>query len=302
METARNRHTSEVIEAQQLQGLSCVNPYDYICWGCEIVVIPCSYRSHNKKRPYFRPNKEHDLNCEIEVEKKYIEKAKKESIACEDVFPLSFPSKLVLKDTQSVSISTPEDSSNVKSKSLLRQSSSNNRINNKHHYTTSTIRPICRQFLNYPFDRNLSLSIPNVSGGIYQNIFWRLNEIIQYYTQQIFYAPLSWKKVADTGDYLELYLNAGKWDIPKHRYERPYTVRIHCKNWKETKKNNFLLELQSARLETLAADKLRKVDKENHKERGWVFFIGKQDKDDYSVFHVRDKRLICFFRAEMLYP
>ena len=37
------------------------------------------------------------------------------------------------------------------------------------------------------------------------------------------------------------------------------------------------------------------------KEKGWLFFIGKQDESDSTLFHVDDHRLVCCVVYEMIY-
>lgn len=49
-------------------------------------------------------------------------------------------------------------------------------------WTAQTIRSIFRTFLNYPYDRDLPLSVPNINGKTYQEIFLRLgNKGIKHY-------------------------------------------------------------------------------------------------------------------------
>ncbi|MDR3159425.1 MAG: hypothetical protein LBU11_10600 [Zoogloeaceae bacterium] len=42
--------------------------------------------------------------------------------------------------------------------------------------------------------------------------------------------------------------------------------------------------------------------KRGDKEKGWLFFVGRQDADTLALFHVNDHRLICCLVAEMVYP
>ncbi|WP_234419421.1 hypothetical protein, partial [Xanthomonas fragariae] len=38
------------------------------------------------------------------------------------------------------------------------------------------------------------------------------------------------------------------------------------------------------------------------KKMGWLFFIGRQDEEALTLFHVDDHRVICCFVVEMVYP
>lgn len=119
--------------------ISHVNSGDYICCGCDTVVIPCSYYSHNKKRPYFRPKYKYKLNCELEIEIEWIKIAKTQCIATQDGFPVSYLSKLVLKDTKSLITTDSEVSPSIKSKFSSLQNHTNDIKKKNHHYTAETI-------------------------------------------------------------------------------------------------------------------------------------------------------------------
>ncbi|SEA51190.1 hypothetical protein [Nitrosospira multiformis] len=61
-------------------------------------------------------------------------------------------------------------------------------------------------------------------------------------------------------------------------------------------KQNVSREVETARVEDMAAKK------RGDKEKGWLFFIGRQDESDPALFHVDDHRLVCCVAAEMIYP
>ncbi len=53
MESARNRVTMEVVDAEDLWLLPAVDKYGYICRGCDLTVYPASYLKTNLQRPIF---------------------------------------------------------------------------------------------------------------------------------------------------------------------------------------------------------------------------------------------------------
>lgn len=69
MESARNKYTSEIIEAEDLWLLDVVDTNGYVCWGCGIEMYPSAWQKGSKKRPSFNkmPGKEH-INCDADAE------------------------------------------------------------------------------------------------------------------------------------------------------------------------------------------------------------------------------------------
>lgn len=295
MDSARDLYTGKIIEAEQLWLLPLVNANGYICRGCDALVTPCSYQPQNKRRPYFRVKQGHKVDCDVEGEMELVRRARKERVTAQDGFPGRFPRKLVLHETRFVVSDTYRAPSHI-GEPPSSQYNEINAKNNDHCRTASTIRPICRVFINFPFDRDLPLMVPGISSKTYQYVFWSLksNQIIRYPTLKIFYAPISWKALVINDDRLEIQLNAGEWG--EKGFSRPYKVNINWKNWGTAKRNYVVKEIEATRLEAIEAGKQGK------NEKGWLFFIGKQDSIDPSIFHVEDHRLICCLVVEMLYP
>lgn len=124
--------------------------------------------------------------------------------------------------------------------------------------------------------------MPEISSNTYQYVFWSLkrNQIILYSQLKIFYAPISWKALVIDSDHLDIQLNAGEWG--EKGFSCSYKVRINWKDWGTAKRNYVTKEIEIARLEAIEADK------RGGKQKGWLFFIGKQDSIDLSIFHVED--------------
>ncbi|HGT8357569.1 TPA: hypothetical protein ACM5N8_003572 [Escherichia coli] len=50
MESARNKYTSEIIEAEDLWLLDVVDTNGYVCWGCGIEILPLGKKEVRKDR------------------------------------------------------------------------------------------------------------------------------------------------------------------------------------------------------------------------------------------------------------
>lgn len=74
MESARDKLTRQIVEAEDLWKLNVVDPKGYECWGCGIDMAPRSWRKENKLRPNFSkyPNQSHAENCDADAEEKII--------------------------------------------------------------------------------------------------------------------------------------------------------------------------------------------------------------------------------------
>lgn len=97
MDVVRDRKTDERVSSDELLLLQNVDNQRYSCIGRSVKVTSYSYTKHNKKRPYFRFDKNivHDADCFI-VEDKY-RHFKSEGTNIEG-YPNSYQNKLVIKN------------------------------------------------------------------------------------------------------------------------------------------------------------------------------------------------------------
>ncbi len=296
MESARDKCTGEIVDAEQLWIIDPVDPLGYECRGCGASVTPCSYRPENKVRPYFSAKDGHDAGCDVEGEIELVKRARKQRVSTREGFPGSFPNRLVLRDTRPVAGSngTPTDATST---GRYRAGSNGSaEAQRDRHWAAQTIRPICRTFVNYPYDRDIPLAVPGIAAHTYQRAFRPLksDQILLYPESRLFYAPISWKAPIEVDDQLEIQLSYGEWT--ERKLTRPYRVRMDWKDWSAAKRTYVSREIETARLEYMAAKK------RGDNEKGWLFFIGRQDEDDPALFHVDDHRLVCCVVAEMIYP
>lgn len=296
MESARDKHTKEIVDAELLWIIDPVDPLGYECRGCGVLATPCSYRPENKVRPYFSAKSGHNTNCDVEGEVELVKRARKQRISTREGFPGSFPNRLVLQEQRPVvgPNGTPNAPRGEGAGRFGTDGLGETREGRR--WAAQTIRPICRTFTNYPFDRDLTLTVPGIEANTYQRVFRSLksDQVLHYAETSIFYAPISWKALITDGDNLEIQLSYGEWN--ERKLSRPYRVNVDWQSWSIAKRNYVSREIETARLEYMAAKK------RGDNEKGWLFFVGRQDESDPALFHVDDHRLICCLVAEMIYP
>jgi hypothetical protein len=56
MESARDKRTGEIVEAEDLWLLDSVDTEGYVCWGCGITMYPAAWEKDKKVRAYFKRN------------------------------------------------------------------------------------------------------------------------------------------------------------------------------------------------------------------------------------------------------
>lgn len=295
METARDSHTLELVEAEELWNMLTVDGNRYICRGCTQQVFPASYdKAINKKRPYFRLGalKEHLMGCDVDGEAKIVKRATKERVGTPEGFPVPFPNRLTLTDERLVEpaglTAAPLDD---RSRTLGSREGAEDAPRKHHGHTVKTIRTICRTYMKYPNDRHyMPLSVPGVDGGTYLNVFksiWGKPEPLLDLTR-LFYAPIRWREEpVIREEYCELTLSAGEWDEASGKYKNLYRVRVHWAAWSKSRRDSLIGEYDATREEA------REQAKADKTAQGWLFFVGTQDGTDPYVFHVEYHRLIC---------
>jgi hypothetical protein len=299
MDTAHDIVTGKIVDAEDLWTIENVDKSRYVCRGCGIPVIPASFGPHNKVRPYFTPgHTPHRSGCDVDGVAMLIARARCTRVSDpRSGIPASIPSQLVLHETREVvDRNLSERADRSRGISARGPSAQRPATNTERRYAASHLRPLCRTFVKFPYDRDAALQIPGLRGSTYEELFWRLkqNEIIRYPVAHTFYGPMSWSRAVQDDAFLELTLNAGEWR--ENRLVRPYRVRLGWTHWSPAQRRAVLHEIEVARHETIEA-------RQRHgKERGWVFFIGTQLPDLDDVFEVHDHRLVCCLVVEMLYP
>lgn len=290
MDSARDRRSWDIIDAEQLWDMELVIKDAYQCPECGIQVFPASYkRDINKRRPYFTPmHNKHINDCGADGIEALLRRAKKDGVGTPDGFPVPFPNRLIMNETAPVASDTDIQQGGAGPK--ITRTRSNTAFGIGYHgHTAKTIRPICRIFIDYPHDRpQLKLSIPGCPGTTYETVFCKLNyHGIRFFHSptRLFYAPLRWNSAAETNEGIEWLLDAGTWQKDEKRPSTFYRVSIRWGAWTERKRDILHSEIEIAQKEVRG--------KTDQPEKAWLFFVGTQDTDDPSLLVVDRHNLIC---------
>jgi hypothetical protein len=289
MDSARDIVSREVIDAEQLWLIDLVDKERYVCPGCNVQIWPASYlRGVNKKRPYFTLGKsgQHVVPCNVDGSEKLILTAKTKGINRPQGFPLPFPNKLILTDSRPVQVnSDPLSIENIGFAPCSRDHERSRDLLH-HGHTVKTLRPICRAFMNYPYDRaSLPLHVPNCRGSNFSSIFRRLGKLVRFQDQtHLYYAALQWPAPIQTTAHIEWLLDAGDWNTARNRRGTSYRVRVHWSQWSSVQRDTLKHEVDFA---------LQEAKAKGGQVKAWMFFVGTQNIDDYTLLELDRYQLIC---------
>lgn len=299
MDSARDKRTGDIIDAEQLWDLEIVDKEAYQCPGCGIQVFPASYRKNiNKKRPYFTPmDNKHIQPCGVDGVEKLVGKAKGERVGTSEGFPMPFPNCLRFDEKRPVT--TGGDAPGADERTIrARTRADGERVAAYHGHSVKTIRPVCRIFMDFPHDRGLlPLEIPGCYGTTYATVFRRLGFFgieAQQPSTRLFYAALRWGSAVETDTYIEWTLDAGEWPKGEKHPTRFYKVRVMCSDWSARQRATLRDEIE------IAKDEVK--GKTDQPEKAWLFFVGTQDADDVASFVVDRYPLICCRVGTMIWP
>ena len=273
---------SDQLPQMELNGI--LDKDGFVCSGCDAKAIPCSYSATNLKRPYFRVDK-HANDCFIKQYEEYAKKGKKQRIQTSDGFPVPYPSKLYLQDSN-IKIETT-DTELTDTKIYINTPLKNNEKvirHDTHNHTSSTIRPIVRHFVDFPHDRDLPLILPMLSSGLknYNQVFKKIskyNKTIEdfkkdYLELKIYYIPLSIQKNSIDFQNGEILLKLFLGDIDNEAFY----LKIDSSKWSERKITEIKNELEDF------ADK-KKVAYLS-KENVYLFFVGRINAENPNLFEL----------------
>lgn len=299
MDSARDKYSLEIIDAEKLWDID-VDKDAYVCPGCNVQVFPASFnKGVNKRRPYFTlMDNKHVQPCGIAGLEKTIKRAKRESVGAPDGFPEPFPNRLVLSDARPVTAGSGSGAGASIGATSTSRSNATRVASTYHGHTVQTIRPVCRIFMEYPYDRDhLEMAIPGCPGSTYGRVFSKLDfqGIRPFQTRtRLFYAALRWNTPIDTDEHIEWMLNAGSWGEGEERPTAFYRVRIQWSHWTERQRNTLRHELD------IAQDAVK--GKTGVPEKAWLFFVGTQDTSDPGLLVATRYQLICCRVGEMSWP
>ncbi len=303
MESARDKRTGEKVDAEELWLLDIVDTSGYVCWGCGIEMYPSAWQKGSKKRPSFNkmPGKEH-INCDADAESAVVKQGQKKSVRhLLDSAPGLMPVGLKLIEKRLVVDPDATGGENNSSTTRTASSTSNNgkTPTRQSRRPVNAIRQICRAFIHFPYDRGMSLLIPDIDADTYMSVFKKLKDPIQSYPEQrIFYSQLLWQKFEQDENQIVIPLS-GEWvkdESGKLKPSRSYKLHVKWSGWSQAKRTALRNELEAAQEEA------KDAGKKKLKDRAQIFFIGEQSNEDHEVFHVVDYRLICAIVGHITYP
>ncbi|MDK9362923.1 hypothetical protein [Lelliottia wanjuensis] len=295
MESARDKRTREIVEAEDLWLLDSVDTEGYVCWGCGITMHPAAWEKDKKVRAYFKKkrNIQHHHDCDADAETTVIRQGQKESVRnILDSAPGLMPSGLKLIEQRPVvepDIAGGENNSSS-TRSVSSASGEGNSPERQSRRQVNAIRNICRAFIRFPHDRDMSLNIPGIDAHTYKAVFRKLRAPIQRYQhRRVNHSTLVWKKFEQDEGRLIISLS-GEWEKDEFgdcKASRPYKLHIEWGDWSQAKRTLVRKELEAAKEEA------KEAWKKKRDERAQIFFIGEQNADNPEIFHVTDYRLIC---------
>lgn len=295
MDEARIKSTGEPVTGEDLWYMDVVDHGDYECFDCGLAVIPCSYdKDVNLRRPYFKVHKgtRHEEGCRFADDAQALrDRAKDESIAGEDGFPLPFPSRLIFANLEKVVRDDQEQGGERAEPRQRRPAQGTGNRRRPHQYSTDSFRAVVKHYLDFPHDRDLPLAVPGIDGRTYRECFQPLwqpegaQTFLKQVPEKIYYGPASWKEPEQEGDTLTILLTKGLWVKKKKKPDlvRPFYIQADMSAWPELSREAFIYEFRKT-LHDVRGDKSKKM---------LVFFIGPQDlEEDFYRFFVNDYRLI----------
>ncbi|KYP88388.1 hypothetical protein WB67_01045 [bacteria symbiont BFo2 of Frankliniella occidentalis] len=304
MESARDRRTRDIVEAEDLWLLDSVDTEGYMCWGCGITMYPAAWEKDKKVRAYFKKKRhvQHHRDCDADAENIVIRQGQKASVRnILDSAPGLMPSGLKLIEKRPVVEAgfAGDEGNSSSTRSVSLASGEGCSPERQSRREANSIRNICRAFIRFPYDRGMSLNVPGINGQIYMTVFKKLRDKVQPYPEpKIFYAPLLWNKFTENDENIIISLS-GEWgedESGKPKPTRSYQLYIDWANWSKAKRTVVRKEMEAARTEAIEAKSKRLKDK------AWVFFIGEQDTQNPEIFYVSDYRLICAIVGHITYP
>lgn len=303
MESARNKYTSEIIEAEDLWLLDVVDTNGYVCWGCGIEMYPSAWQKGSKKRPSFNkmPGKEH-INCDADAESTVVKQGQKKSVRnMLDSAPGLMPAGLKLIEQRPVVDpgTTGSDNNTNPIRSTSSESSGGNAPARQSRRPVNAIRQICRAFIRFPYDRGMSLNIPGINADTYMTVFKKLKDPVQpYLSAEFFIRSCYGRNLSKTKTELSFRSreNGQKTNLVSLSPRVAINYTLSGETGQKPKKTMLLNELETVQEEAKEA-----VNKKA-KERAQVFFIGEQSTENPEIFYVSDYRLICAIMGYIIYP
>lgn len=317
MNQARDIKTNELIEAESLKHIyeEGVSEYECIDESCRVKLTPCSYKPHNKRRPYFRiaSGGDHSDSCRFSAYLKLLEKAKSKRLTEEDLEDMPFPTKLgKKKKVNSGNAIYKTDVSNQKEEKTIKgkrtKPSGEFLEKGRGAKVVSSISPIVDFYLKCPFNRDVELEIEEQQQA-YKFWFKRIEKPVlkgNYKGKKLFFGRLHTDKSkieeTDTTMTITMY-ECERWEKTSARAKtksqvNPFVISIDKLELSKNKLTRLKNEMEFAIEEKIRAFKSKEEDV---KKQAYVFFYGEAPKSKAPYqFKVEDGALVA--RYCRIYP
>lgn len=311
MKIARLKNTNEPFEAEDLKFLDEENMPEFICAdeNCAVLLVPASYKNHNKQRPHFRTlrKNDHSKKCKYSEFARILELGGKRKITFEEFENLPVPTKLIIpKDkgknevVKSKNGESPDENPDSKNRRGFNGDFDESGNNFK---TVTTISQIVDFYLSCPFNRDIELTLFDQKKA-YMYWFKRLKKTLRHEEPRelnIYFGQLHQDNHLTIGDpeiiRLKMY-DCETWKdtkdsllpIESKLQVNPFYVLIDPKKLSAYKLSRLKNEIEMARNEHTDTYRDRKQDN----RKPFVFFIGKRkNQNNRFEYVVLDDHLVA---------
>lgn len=310
MNQARDINTGHIIDAETLKFIYEEGLSNYQCMddSCKVKLTPCSYKPHNKNRPYFKSVKGgiHTKTCRFSAYLKLIEKAKNRALTEIELEDMPFPTKLSkAKKTDKASATYKSSgSTNTDINTRSKRNKTSDDFVEKHNKSkvVTSLSPIVDFYIKCPFNRAIELDIEDKIQA-YKYWFKRIEKPVlkgNYKGKKIFFGRLHTDKSkleeTDTTFNITMY-ECEKWvkgKLPRVKTKtqvNPFIISIDKTKLSKHKITRIKNELEYAIEEKIEAFKTKDSDS---KQQAFVFFYGTAPKaNNPYTFTVIDGALVA---------
>ena len=264
-------------------------PHGYFCRhkGCGVDLTLCSYRTKNKKAPYFRPSileKPHNKGCPGHQD---VSGSKGSGEDPSEAEP--YVNKLVFPRRSSSSRAPTVDS--LEGDEVKRR---RHDYDDSHNHTVRHIAPLIRWYVENPASGESKLEVPGCGCKSYAAIFQRIHSSPKgfYINRHIYFGSLLYKNPID----LAKSRISGDMVINIHQaYSKaPVQIFVETASWRKSE-----IELANSWIQK-ALDVSREGRKAGKNSFPWIFFLG-EPKFGYSDFQCRRFEEFYAMACENLY-
>ena len=295
---ARHRPTGIVMDAYELACAEEELTNEWVCPGCDVVMIPVACGDVDYKvSAHFRAIEPHDATCSFDGLHPNARRGEIRNVEQEAGHPAAMPNVLRLATLRPQLRDECNGRPDTVPVNPARGAGDDDGVRAAHAATASMLHRIAAAYCRYPAQRGARLRIPNCGGRTYQRCFRRLKNAHDrvLYEYRVLFASIRFSHPTDRDNVVTIELEPAIWRSGWTGTRMPpderYRVAFHTEAWSQRSRDRFRHGLDEA----VAAQRVF-VNARNDLWRTYVFFLGEQDPRDWSTFLVEDHRLVCFLR------